>query len=367
MKRLLICFLCVFTQMVFGQRNSAIQAKIDSANQMHWNSQNPNLDSLAEPILEKVDRKIRDTFVLPKQIAVVPVQEELPLTPYRIIKEEDARWFYYGQNNLVFNQTSFSNWISGGNDNVGVIAKLNYTGIYKYRRHYWENNVTMGYGFVSTEHTSLRKTEDYLTFMSNYGYELGRNVYLSAGLQFKTQFMPGYNYGETPDPEFENRTSRFMSPGYLNLGLGLSFNPKDNFQIIVRPVSGKFTFVTDPFLQKAGKFGLEHDGQSVRTELGATVNILYRLKIMKGINFDNNLNFFTNYLTHTERVDMAYSGNLNIKFNKFISTIVTLDMVYDHDQIAKLQRKQTLSVGLSYNLGQSVDKLKSNKVLKPVN
>ncbi len=157
-----------------------------------------------------------------------------------------------------------------------------------------------------------------------------------------------------------------MAPAYLNLGIGISYNPKENFQVIFRPVSGKFTFVLDPKLQTVGRFGLERDGQSIRTELGVMLNILYRLKISKGVNFDNQLNFFTNYLDHTERVDVAYNGNLNIRFNKFISTIITMDMVYDHDQIAKLQRKQTLSVGLSYNLGQNLDKEKSSKLLKPI-
>lgn len=365
MKRIFVIIFCFLSGVIFSQKKELL-SKIDSIAQQQWNAATLNIDSLANPVFEKLSTKFNDTILTHNNIIIPQVREEIPLTPFNLIKGTEKNWFFFGQNNLVFNQSSFANWISGGNDNIGVLGKVNYNIIYKYRKHYLENIVQMGYGFVSTDNQASRKTEDYLNLMTNYGYELGKNYYLSTGLQFRTQFTPGYNYTDTPDPAFSDRTSRFMAPAYLNLGIGISYNPKENFQVIFRPVSGKFTFVLDPKLQTVGRFGLERDGQSIRTELGVMLNILYRLKISKGVNFDNQLNFFTNYLDHTERVDVAYNGNLNIRFNKFISTIITMDMVYDHDQIAKLQRKQTLSVGLSYNLGQNLDKEKSSKLLKPI-
>ena len=50
------------------------------------------------------------------------------------------------------------------------------------------------------------------------------------------------------------------------------------------------------------------------------VNVLYRLKIYKDINLINKLNLFSNYLYHTERVDVAYNGTLNFRLNKLITT-----------------------------------------------
>ncbi len=348
-------------------KRSETQSKIDSISQSRWNTTHINTDSLSNIVLEKITPKFKDTIIIKEDITpVVTQQQEIPLTPYNLVGFEGQKWFLYGQNNLTFNQSSFSNWIAGGDSNVGFLAKVNYNLIYKYRKHYLENILLMGYGMVSTEKQHPRKTEDYISIMSNYGYELGKNYYLSTGLQFRTQFMAGYNYGNTPDPNYEDRISRFMAPGYLNLGIGVSFNPKPNFQVIFRPISGKFTFVLDPLLQKAGNLGLERDGQSIRAEIGALANVLYRIKIYNGITFDNNLNLFTSYTQNVQHVDVAYTGTLNIKFNKFISTIVSLDLVYDEDQIAKLQRKQTLGVGLSYNFGQNIDKEKSSKILKPI-
>lgn len=363
-----LVFVCGIAQKKRPETGSKPESlsKIDSISQARWNTTNIDLDSLANPVIEKISPKFQDTIIIKKENVPLVVQQEMPLTPYNLIGGEEQRWFVFGQNNLTFNQASFNNWIAGGDSNVGVLAKVNYNFIYKYRKHYLENIVTMGYGFVSTEKQHPRKTEDYMSLMSNYGYELGKNYYLSTGLQFRTQFMPGYNYSVTPDPFYDDRISKFMAPGYLNLGVGISYNPKPNFQIILRPISGKFTFVLDPLLQKAGNLGLEHDGQSVRAEIGALMNVLYRLTIFKGITFDNQLNLFTNYAKNTKDIDVAYNGTLNIKFNKFISTTVSIDLIYDQDQIAKLQRKQTLGVGLAYTLGQSVDKEKSSKILKPV-
>ena len=94
------------------------------------------------------------------------------------------------------------------------------------------------------------------------------------------------------------------------------------------------------------------------------MNVIYRVKLYKDINWVSQLNLFSNYSQHPERVDIAYSGILTMKFNRFISTNFSIDLVYDHDQVKNLQMKQTLGVGVSYNLGiENKEKnLKKDKV-----
>ncbi len=365
MQRFLL-FVAFFFLIIVNAQKSPREI-IDSINQARWNRTVPDLDSLDSPKLIELEAPFKDTIVIKDDLVIPHLTEELPVTPFVLNNyKAPQKWYFFGQNTLVFNQASFANWNSGGNDNIGVMGKINYNLSYRNRKHYLENILQSGYGFMSTKGQSQRKTEDFINLMSNYGYDLGRNYYLSTGFQFLSQYTAGYNYSATPDPEYEDRISRFMAPGYLNVGLGVSYNPNENLQIIFRPANGKFTFVKDPLLQKAGRYGLERDGQSVRTELGALLNIIYRLKIYKDINLDNQLNFFSNYVHHSERVDIAYTGTLNIRFNKFISTVVTLDLLYDHDQIQKLQRKQTLGIGFSYNLGEQINQKDTRKkVIKP--
>lgn len=366
MKKFLLLFsFLFFSSALFAQKNPDILKEIDSISQKRWSAINLDLDSLSDPVLVKFDSHFKDTIVIRDKVVISSVTEEIPITPYNLLQMVGPKkWFYYGQNNLVFNQSSFSNWNTGGNNNIGIIGKIRYNLSYKKGKHFLDNTLQLGYGFVASEGEASRKTEDYINLMTNYGYDIGKNFYLSTGFQILTQFSAGFNYTTTPDPEFNDRISRFLSPGYLNAGLGISYNPGEDFQVIFRPLNGKFTFVTDPFLQKAGRYGFEKDGQSMRSELGALVNILYRIKIYKDINFTNQVNFFSNYVFHSERVDVAYNGTLNIRFNKFITTTVSLDLAYDHDQLQKLQMKQTLGVGFSYNLGYD-DKDKNKKIIKP--
>ncbi len=357
------------TTLVFAQKNKDILKQIDSISQQRWGNVVVDLDSLNEPTYEKIDKKLKDTLIIKRNLTLetyVP-QEELPITPFNFIRDKasEQSWFFFGNNSLTFNQSSFSNWNAGGNNSIGVIGRVNYNLYFKRNRHYLENNLQLGYGFMSQENQSTRKTEDQINISSNYGYDLGKFYYLSAGAQFVSQFTRGYNYGATPNPTKRDRISQFMAPGYLNLGLGISYNPKENIQIIFRPINGQFTFVTDPLLQVAGKYGLERDGQSVRSEIGARLNIIYRLKVFKDIHYTSNLNFFSNYLSHFERVDISYAGILNMKFNKYINATVNIDLLYDHDQMRKLQRKQTLGIGLVYNMGAESNKKSNSKMIKP--
>ena len=366
MKKVLAIF-CLVLSVVSQAQVTDYQKIIDSISQKKWDSTGVDLDSLSNPKIVDIKRIKKDSIKLNNNLVIVPGGEEAgPITPSTILTLPTLkRWFIFGQNSLVFNQSSFANWYAGGNNNIGVIGKANYNIVYKKNKHYLDNNIQLGYGFVSSTGQSTRKTDDYINVMTNYGYELAQHYYLSTGFQFLSQFTAGYNYSNTPDPVYDDRISRFMAPGYLNLGIGVSYNPNENFQVILRPANGKFTFVLDKKLQVAGNYGLERDGQSMRAELGAMVNILYKIKLFKDATFVNQVNFFTNYLEHSERVDINYSGSLNLKFNKYITTVVTLDMMYDHDQIQKLQRKQTLGIGITYNLGYKMERDSNTGVIKP--
>ena len=364
-KSFILTLFLIYT-MGFGQKDHTTKKLIDSLSHHQWKALAVNLDSLEHTQVIDLNIKRKDSIIF-KEAPHPRIVEESPITPYRLMHfKKEQQWFVYGQNNLIFNQSSFSQWNAGGENNIGILGKINYTLSYKKHKHLIENNIQLEYGLVSTLGKTTRKTEDYINISSNYGYDLGKNYYLSAGFQVLTQFAPGYNYAVTENPLFKDRISRFFAPAYFNLGVGISYNPVENFQVIFRPVNGKFTFVSDPLLQKKGRYGLERDGQNLRSELGAMLNVLYRLKIYKDISLVNQLVFFSNYSHHPERVDIAYNGLLSMKFNRFISTLVSLDLVYDHDQIRKLQLKQTLGVGISYHLGsENRDKLPKKKFVAP--
>jgi len=368
MHRTLICILIFLVCGVVSAQRNDISKYIDSIYQYSWEKNNLDIDSISNIKLVSIPKVKIDSIIIPKISTLHIINESIPVTPYSIIKSHSLRkWYVYGQNNLMFNQASFSDWNSGGNNNFGINAKVNYSIIYRKGRHFLDNNLQFGYGLVYSRGQSSQKTDDYMNISSNYGYDLWKNVYLSVGMQFLSQFSPGFNYSRNPSPEYEDRISKFMAPGYMNIGIGLSFNPSENFQIIFRPATGRFTFVLDPKLQINGNYGLERNGQKIRYEFGALTDIMYKINIIRKLSISNQINLFSSYAMHPERIDVSYIGKIDIRFNKHISTNIALDLLYDHDQVKKLQVKQALGIGFSYNFGvQTKDKPDSKKFIKPV-
>ncbi|WP_292010385.1 DUF3078 domain-containing protein [Chryseobacterium sp.] len=260
-------------------------------------------------------------------------------------------WSIQGQNTLMLNQAAFSNWVGGGANNVGWLAGINYNMTYEKGKDLWENIVILGYGQNNTKGTGTRKTQDVINLSTNYGREIAKNWYVSAGASLQTQFAAGYEDGNNPDAL---KLSNFMAPGYLNIGAGFTYRPNDNFTMTLRPANARWTFVLDKDLQYAGSYGLKNDGDSSLFQFGFLGTAVYKVKIMDNINLTNTASVFSNYLDHPERLVLAYGAILNMKINKYISSNITLDLLYDHNQIKRTQLKQTLGVGVAYNFDNGV-------------
>lgn len=267
------------------------------------------------------------------------------------VVDTTKHWSIQGQNTLMLNQASFSNWVGGGANNVGWLAGTNYIMVYKKDKNLWENTVVFGYGQNNTQGLGNRKTQDLINLSSNYGYEIGKNWYASAGAGLLTQFTKGFADGNNPSAD---KISNFMAPGYVNLGAGFTYRPSENFTATLRPANARWTFVLDKDLQLAGNYGLKHNGDFSLFQLGFLGTAMYKLKLMENMTLINNASVFSNYLDHPDRMVLSYGGILNMKINKFVSSNITLDLLYDHNQIQKTQMKQTLGVGFAYNIGNGV-------------
>ena len=260
-------------------------------------------------------------------------------------------WSIQGQNTLMLNQAAFSNWVGGGANNVGWLAGINYNMTYEKGKDLWENIVILGYGQNNTQGLGNRKTQDVINLSTNYGREIYKHWYASVGTGLQTQFAPGYDDGNNP---LATKLSNFMAPGYLNIGAGFTYKPNDNFTMTLRPANAKWTFVMDKDLQYAGNYGLKNDGDSSLFQFGFLGTAMYKVQLMENISLLNTASVFSNYLDHPERLVLGYSGALNMKINKYISSNITLDLLYDHNQIQKTQLKQTLGVGIAYTLDNGV-------------
>lgn len=268
-------------------------------------------------------------------------------------------WSIEGQNTLMLNQAAFSNWVGGGANNVGWLVGANYSLTYQKDKDLWENKIVLGYGQNDTQGLGKRKTQDIITLSSNYGRQISGSWYASAGASLSTQFTKGFADGNNPEAV---KISNFMAPGYVNAGVGLTYKPNDNFTATIRPANARMTFVLDKDLQYKGSYGLKNDGDKMLFEFGLYANAAYKVQLMENVHLTNTAWLFSNYLDHPERVAMGYSGVLNFKVNKYISSNITLDLVYDHNQVRRTQLKQTLGIGIAYNISNGVKKADTAKL-----
>ena len=274
------------------------------------------------------------------------------------VVETPKNWSIEGQNTLMLNQAAFSNWVGGGANNVGWLVGVNYNFTYQKNKDLWENNIILGYGRNNTQGLGNRKTQDNINISTNYGRAISKNWYASAGASLLTQFDSGYADGNNPSAA---KISSFMAPGYLNIGAGFTYKPNENFTATLRPANARMTFVLDKDLQYKGNYGLKNDGDSMLFQFGFYADASYKVKLMENIHLTNKAWLFSNYLDHPERIAIGYSGILNLKINKYISSNITLDLVYDHNQIRKVQLKQTLGLGFAYNISNGVKKADTSR------
>lgn len=266
-------------------------------------------------------------------------------------------WYINGSGNLAFSQAAFSNWAAGGENSVGLNAFFNMKANYKKGKHEWGNTIDLGYGFQflgNKGNTRFTKTNDKLELTSAYGYQISKDEkwYVTLLVNFRTQFAKGFNY-----PDDSTVISKFMSPGYLIAGVGITYAPVKWFYIYVSPCSGRFTFVLDQALADSGSFGVAR-GKNIKGEFGPYLRADMNKDLAKNINLSTTLELFTDYLNKFGNIDVNWSLRLTMNVNKWLAASIATQLIYDDEIMIKTtptsepgprtQFKELLGIGLTY-------------------
>ncbi|OMP79493.1 MULTISPECIES: DUF3078 domain-containing protein [unclassified Chitinophaga] len=263
-------------------------------------------------------------------------------------------WKKGGMFNLNVNQGSLTNWAAGGDKfSFSVASSLSAFAFYKKGKHSWDNVLNLAYGYVNTTSLGGRKSDDLLSITSKYGYDIGKNFYLSGLVDLRSQFTDGYLYTDTS----KTLSSRFFAPAYLVLSPGIDYKPTDQFSIFFSPVTGRYVFVMDDYLASQGSFGVD-TGKHIKSEFGAYLTINTVQSLAKGIVYKGRLDLYSNYRNNPQNVDLYMTNSLNLAVNKHISAVISLDMIYDDDVKSfvnpktgvlgpRLQVKEVIGVGFS--------------------
>ncbi len=266
----------------------------------------------------------------------------------------DSSWKLGGNFGFTLNQVAQSNWSAGGENLFGLNIQLNYSANYKKDRRLWDNRLELEYGFNKTKSDGKKKTADNIYLSSIYGYEIAKNLYLSGTFIYNTQFANGYNYGDAGDDD-NVFISTFMAPGYLNLGVGLTWTPKSWFKATIDPASYRGVFVLNKELSDQGQFGV-HPGDRYRTEFGGNILLELNKNLTSNINLYSRLNLYSNYLEDAQNVDVNWEVKLNMEVNSWITASISTNMIYDDNVLIlkdgkyepRLQFQEILGIGLQF-------------------
>ncbi|MEN8226295.1 MAG: DUF3078 domain-containing protein [Bacteroidota bacterium] len=275
-------------------------------------------------------------------------------------------WKVGGDVSLNFGQTALVNWSAGGVNSYSFNGLFNLHADWQKDKYLWTNNLIMAYGVYKEKDDNRSKGDDKIDFTSNFGYQMVKNWYYSTTFSFKSQFDLGF-----PEDQDSLFNSKFLAPAYVSLGLGLTYKPNEQLQLILAPATYRLTIVNDQRLADNGEYGVDYEidslglpipgaGSMFRHEFGFNLKFMYSVAIVKNVDFQTKLELFSNYLEEPQNIDIYWDNYFNFTINSWLSAQLTTSLIYDHDinitdtdgnTGPRTQFKQTFGLGLAYKFG----------------
>ena len=280
--------------------------------------------------------------------------------------ESTEGWTKTGKITLLINQSAFSNWQAGGDNNFAGNLNINYDFDYVKGDWLWDNKLLASYGLTINDDDGARKTDDRLEFNSIAGKNIKKNWSGSFFMNFKTQFTDGFAYDDDyldQNPGSDNEdfpTSGFFKPAYLSFGPGLLWKKNSNLYVNISPVTAKFTFITSEIFtydednleyessNDVEIFGVD-PGDTYLFEFGLNIRSYYKFNIMKNINMENIFTIYSNYLDKPQNIDIDYTMNIVMKINDVFSTNLTFQTIYDDNAYSGFQIREVFGLGVNVN------------------
>ena len=260
--------------------------------------------------------------------------------------ELQPKWKIKGRFGFLFNQSSFSNWASGGENTFAGNLNINYDFNYKKKDINWDTRFISGFGLSHLSEKGWRKTDDRFELNSVSGIKITKYWFFSFLGNFKTQYTEGFNYKIEP----KESVSDFLSPAYITFGPGILWKKSDNLNMNIAPATARYTLVNDFF---SGKFGVEED-RNTAFSLGFNLSGYYKFNLMENIQMENIITLYSDYLANVGNIDTDYQTNIHFKVNKSIKMQMTFHTIIDDNASSKIQFRQLFGLGVNYNFHDKV-------------
>ena len=269
------------------------------------------------------------------------------------IKKEG--WVKTGKLSFLVNQTAFSNWISGGENSISGTLAVDYNLNYYKNGWAWDTKIIGAFGINKNSDSKFaKKTDDRFEINSLIGKNFTEKLSYSSFINFKTQFARGYKYSNNEEGvEQRNETTRFFSPAYIQLGVGIYWKESNNFWINMAPVTGRLIIANRKFTSNLNDgeeyFGIAK-GDNFRFELGASLTGYYKFELIENVILEQRLNLYSDYLQNAENIDIDYTISAFMKINDYLSTSLIIQCMYDDNAIKKVQLREVFGLALTLDL-----------------
>ena len=271
----------------------------------------------------------------------------------------ETNWNLSGKFTFLGNQSSYSYWTAGGQTSVSGTIKIDYDFNYDKDGWNWDTKLITAYGLNSIGGSKfLKKTDDKLEINSLFGKKFTNNLIgnwsYSSFINFKTQWTKGYRFRKNSQGE-EERTelTRFFSPAYLQIGVGLYWKKNKDFWINMAPFTGRLIIVNRYFTNNLEDnkryFGVKK-GKNSRFELGASIRSFFKFELVENVFVTNRISLYSDYLDNPANIDLDYTINTVMKVNKYLTTNLIIQFIYDHNSVKRLQVREVMGIGISLDI-----------------
>lgn len=338
----------------FDERRSRYRMMLNHPDMVYY-----NLDDLPEP------PKQYEIYADPSKRTLKLEETNTDPLAAEIVKELDVpvikmrNWIHTIDGSLQFSQAYISeNWYQGGDNNLNILGNFTWNVALNQNAHpnlLFDNTVQYKIGLSSAPQDSLRNysiSEDLLQVNTKFGYKAIRNWYYSLTMQFKTQLLNNYAANSN------TLNASFLTPGELNLGLGMTYGTKSKngyatFDLSIAPLSYNLKICRENDRVDPTSMGVDA-GKHVKGAPGSNIEAKLTWAITPTISWSSRIYAFTDY----DYVQGDWENTFNFSINKYLSTQLYLHLRYDDStettsKWGDWQMKEILSFGLKYRFAMN--------------
>lgn len=241
-------------------------------------------------------------------------------------------------------QAAFSNWAQGGENSFSYTLSGLMNGTLYSERSRWSNSLSLRYGQAKIGDDEAKKTDDEIYFESIFVYRVWDPFHPYAAATLRTQFALGYDY---PDNSPRVRVSKFFDPAYLTQSVGLIYEPSVIFSsrlgVAMREV------ITSEFPQYADDSETLTEIEKTRFDVGMEWVSTLNYEFLPNMVYLSRLELFAPFDAF-DRVVVRWDNVVSGKINNWFSVNLGVQVLNDVNVTPRTQLKQTLTIGVSYQL-----------------